>query len=109
MKLDRFLEIHKIPKLTEEEIGVNKLNLYLKYLSVNTTLSLDSCYFYSAFTKGSSQYSKARRRNDFEELCIHKWLVATILDSSTLHTSKISFMLWHQLSLPCVRFSNLYL
>ena len=62
MKLDRFLEIHKIPKLTEEEIGINRLNLHLKYLSINTTLGLDSCSFYSAFTKGSSQYSKALKR-----------------------------------------------
>ena len=62
MKLDRFLEIRKIPKLTEEETGINKLNLHLKYLSVNTALGLDSCYFYSAFTKGSTQHSKALKR-----------------------------------------------
>lgn len=57
-------------------------------------------------THSTSQFRPA----PFQDLSTHTCPVATTLDSITLCiSSKISLMLWHQLSTRCIRFSKPYL
>lgn len=59
--MDRFLVICKLPEFTEEEIGINKLNVYLKsFHKHNAWLSWLSLLLFSIV--GSTQCNKKERK-----------------------------------------------